>query len=349
MDSPKSSLLKGEVASATQPFPLKPAPFARQQFTEDEVTDLSPAAREAVLQNLRSANPHQLYDPPSERGTVVLPGFHGGAEWGGPAVDPSGVLYVNSSEMAWILKMVPTSVLNSGAKELYGQLCAACHGANLEGNPVASIPNLAGIAERLKPEEIGDLLSAGKGMMPSFKFLSQESRDGMVQFLISPDAEAERDTETETVSEPSGDAASPYVTTGYNRFLDTDGYSALRPPWGTLNAIDLNTGEFLWRRPLGELPQLTAKGVPPTGTENYGGPVVTGGGVLFIAATQDEKFRAFSAATGEILWETRLPAGGYATPATYEIDGRQFVVIACGGGKMGTKSGDSYVAFALPE
>ena len=139
------------------------------------------------------------------------------------------------------------------------------------------------------------------------------------------------------------------MTTGYNRFLDPDGYPALRPPWGQLSAIDLNTGEYLWRRPLGELPELTAQGVPPTGTENYGGPVVTAGGVLFIAATKDEKFRAFSTATGEQLWETTLPAGGYATPSTYEVDGRQYVVIACGGGKIGTKSGDAYVAFALPK
>ena len=152
--------------------------------------------------------------------------------------------------------------------------------------------------------------------------------------------------------EPTGDLApgtSPYTTTGYNRFLDPDGYPALRPPWGTLNAIDLNTGEYLWKKPLGELPALTALGLPPTGTENYGGPIVTAGGVLFIAATKDEKIRAFAAKTGEVLWSADLPAGGYATPATYSVNGRQFVVIACGGGKMRTKSGDAYVAFALPE
>jgi quinoprotein glucose dehydrogenase len=141
---------------------------------------------------------------------------------------------------------------------------------------------------------------------------------------------------------------SPYATTGYKRVLDPEGYPALRPPWGTLNALDLNTGEYLWRKPLGEFPELTARGVATTGTENYGGPVVTAGGLVFIAATKDEKIRAFDAKTGEKLWEASLPAGGYATPATYAVDGRQFVVIACGGGKMGTKSGDAYVAFALP-
>lgn len=152
-------------------------------------------------------------------------------------------------------------------------------------------------------------------------------------------------------TEPTGDASVseiPYATTGYNRFLDPDGYPAVRPPWGTLNAIDLNTGEYLWRRPLGELPELTAAGLPPTGTENYGGPLVTAGGLIFIGATKDEKFRAFDKTNGELLWEAALPAGGYAVPATYSIAGRQFVVIACGGGKMGTKSGDAYVAYALP-
>lgn len=347
----RPSLLKGEVAAATQPIPSKPAPFARQRFTENEVTDLNPTAHQAVLRQLRSANPHQLYDPPSELGTIILPGFHGGAEWGGPAVDPNGILYVNSSEMPWFLQMVPTTALRAGAKDLYKQLCMACHGENHEGNALASVPDLNTVTERLKPEEISALLSTGKGMMPSFRFLPESSRDALVSYLISPEREeapVEGAVSVEVISNGRGGASSPYVTTGYIRFLDPEGYPALRPPWGTLNAIDLNTGEYLWRRPLGEHPALTAKGVSPTGTENYGGPVVTAGGVLFIAATSDEKLRAFSAATGEILWEVKLPAGGYATPATYEVDGRQFVVIACGGGKMGTKSGDSYVAFALP-
>ena len=343
-----ASALNGEVASATQPLPLKPAPFARQRFTEDEVTDRTPAAHEAVLRRLRDVNPHRPFDPPSERGTVILPGFDGGAEWGGPAVDPRGVLYVNANEMAWILQMVPTALFGAGTKALYAQLCMSCHGVNREGNAAANIPNLTTVAARLKSEDIGTLLRTGKGMMPSFSFLPARSRDSLVRFLVSPDVGESADPRDGAAPVVPSTTSSPYVTTGYNRFLDPEGYPALRPPWGTLNAIDLNSGEFLWRRPLGELPELTARGLPPTGTENYGGPVVTAGGVIFIAATKDEKFRAFSAPTGELLWETPLPAGGYATPATYEAGGRQFVVIACGGGKMGTKSGDAYVAFALP-
>lgn len=340
------SLLKGEVAAATQPLPLKPAPFARQLFTEAEVTNRTPAARSSVLDRLRAASPHRPFDPPSERGTIVLPGFDGGAEWGGPAVDPHGVLYVNSNEMAWILTMVPTSLFEGGARSLYAQLCMSCHGVNYEGNAAQNIPSLVNVGARLKPADIAALLRTGRGVMPSFGFLPERSRQALARHLATPGADDPAPARDERAPRVAG--KSPYVTTGYNRFLDPDGYPALRPPWGQLSAIDLNTGEYLWRRPLGELPELTAQGVPPTGTENYGGPVVTAGGVLFIAATKDEKFRAFSTATGEQLWETTLPAGGYATPSTYEVDGRQYVVIACGGGKIGTKSGDAYVAFALP-
>lgn len=346
-----SSTLDGEVTAVTQPYPVKPAPFARQHFTEEEVTDINPVAHEAVLKQLRDAQPHHMYNPPSERVTLILPGFHGGAEWGGPAVDPAGVLYVNSSEMPWYLQMISTSVLEAGARDLYTQLCQACHGENREGNALASIPDLTAINDRLAPDQISEILLNGKGMMPSFKFLPDQSRDALVQYLVSPNRVASTNqavNQGDMKPDRERQINSPYVTTGYNRFVDPEGYSAIRPPWGTLNAIDLNTGEYRWKTTLGEFPELTARGIPPTGTENYGGPVVTAGEVLFIAATMDERFRAFSTETGEVLWEAKLPAAGYATPATYVVDGRQYVVIACGGGKLGTKSGDSYVAFALP-
>jgi quinoprotein glucose dehydrogenase len=140
----------------------------------------------------------------------------------------------------------------------------------------------------------------------------------------------------------------PYEFVGYERWRDSTGYPAVKPPWGTLSAIDLNTGDYSWRIPLGEHEVLTAKGVPITGTEQYGGPIVTAGGLVFIAATQDERFRAFDKSTGKLLWQMALPAAGYATPSTYAVRGKQYVVIAAGGGKLGTKSGDAYVAFTLP-
>ncbi len=350
-----ASDLPGEKTWPTQPRPLKPAPFARQVFTEDLVTDRTPAAHAAVLQRLRDVRPHRPWDPPSEKGTVIFPGFDGGAEWGGPAVSPDGILYVNSNEMAWIHQMVPTAAISgatSTGRSVYTQLCMSCHGPELEGNAAANIPRLADVASRLTADQVLAFIRTGKGMMPSFNFIPDEAKQALTNYLMNPsrqEAPAVSRVEHAGVTETAPTNATPYVTTGYNRFLDADGYPAVKPPWGTLNAIDLNTGEYLWRVPLGELPELTALGVPPTGTENYGGPVVTAGGVVFIAATKDEKFRAFDARTGGILWETTLPAGGYATPATYEVDGRQYVVIACGGGKMGTKSGDAYVAFALPQ
>jgi quinoprotein glucose dehydrogenase len=346
-----ASLLAGEKSSPTQPLPLKPAAFARQRFTEAEVTDISSASHDAVLKRLRAARPHVPFDPPSEQGTIILPGFDGGAEWGGAAVDPKGVLYVNANEMAWIHTMVPTKTSakpGSGAA-LYAQLCVACHGVNREGNAAQNIPSLAGVAQKLKPADVLALFATGRGVMPSFGFLPAAQKLALADYVlgIAPPADNSAANKVEATGGPA--TRTPYVSTGYTRFLDPDGYPALRPPWGTLNALDLNTGEYLWKKPLGEFPELTAKGIPPTGTENYGGPVVTAGGVIFIAATKDEKFRAFDAKTGEKLWEVPLPAGGYATPATYSVDGRQYVVIACGGGKMGTKSGDAYVSFALPD
>ena len=139
----------------------------------------------------------------------------------------------------------------------------------------------------------------------------------------------------------------PYRHTGYNRWYDRNGYPVSTPPWGTLTAINLNTGKRQWQVPLGEYSALVAKGIPPTGTDNYGGPLLTASGLIFIGASRDEKFRAFDATTGEIVWTTQLPAAAYASPSTYAIGGKQYIVLACGGGKLNTKSGDKYVAFAI--
>ena len=144
-----------------------------------------------------------------------------------------------------------------------------------------------------------------------------------------------------------------YRFTGFKKFLDAEGYPAIAPPWGTLNAIDLNTGDYAWTIPLGEYPELAAQGLANTGSENYGGPLVTAGGVVFIGATNfDRKFHAFDSRSGKLLWDTTLPFSGNATPITYEAGGRQFVVIAAGGrNRPGTPqvSGGVYVAFALPK
>ncbi len=343
--------LKGEETWPVQRLPVKPEPYARTSFTEADITTISEASHYTVLRRFLELRTGNMFDPPSTQGTLIFPGFDGGAEWGGSAFDPeTGILYVNSNEMPWILEMVElesddsTGPLSVGLS-VYSMNCSACHGADRAGQGHSNMPSLIDIDKRLTDNEIETTIKEGKGVMPPFTHLSDEEVDRVIAYLKDP--ETVSDDEIESVIELENQI--PYTFTGYNRFFDPEGYPAIKPPWGTLNAIDLNTGEYVWKTTLGEFEELTERGIPPTGTENYGGPVVTAGDILFIAATQDEKFRAFDKKTGEILWETDLPAGGYATPATYIVHGKQYVVIAAGGGKMGTKSGDTYVAFALPE
>ncbi len=341
-----ASTLPGEQAWPTQPIPTKPAPFTRQSLTEADVNPHS-MEKQALVDKLKTARTGQTFMPPSREGTVILPGFDGGAEWGGAAADPEGILYVNANEMPWLLQMVDIPVADAAdphgtAKQLYAANCTSCHGAERQGNGV--YPALLNVKKRRTEAYAASLLATGKGFMPSFTSLKESERKALIDFLFD---------KTPVQKEPGSSAGMrssdvPYTTTGYNRFVDTDGYPAIKPPWGTLNAIDLNTGEYVWKVPFGELKALSNKGIAPTGTEDYGGPVATAGGLLFIAATKDEQFRVFDKKTGKVLWQTTLPAGGYATPSTYAVGGRQYVVIACGGGKMGTKSGGSYVAFALP-
>jgi quinoprotein glucose dehydrogenase len=258
-------------------------------------------------------------------------------------------LYVNSNEMPWILTMINTASGSTNGERVFLQMCAACHGKDKIGTQIQGtlVPPLtrAKLGEKgLGLTEVKEKIQKGAGIMPSFGFLSEKDKTAVVNYLmVGTDAE-----EGNNAPSPTSEIVT-YGHTGYNRWQDSNGYPAVKPPWGTLNAIDLNTGEYLWKTTLGEYEELKELGIPPTGTENYGGPVVTAGGVLFIAASLDEHFRAFDMSTGLELFKTKLPAAGYATPATYSVDGKQFVVIACGGGKIGTKSGDAYVAFALPD
>ncbi|GAA4406188.1 hypothetical protein GCM10023187_25390 [Nibrella viscosa] len=340
-----ASDLPGETTWPTQPLPLKPAPFARQSLTDEDVNPYT-ANRDSLQAILRRVR-KRLFDPPSKQGTLIFPGFDGGAEWGGAAVDPDGIMYVNSNEMAWVLTMVDApkqdalAHLSTGAR-VYTQNCSSCHGTERKGNPKGGYPTLVDINQRHDRAYVHQIVSNGKGMMPGFTQLSAAEKQALVAFLFG-------DEKQEATAAPASKMPYlPYKITGYNRFLDDKGYPAISPPWGTLNAINLNTGEYVWKIPFGEFKELTAKGIAPTGTENYGGPVITAGGVLFIGATKDEMFRAYEMKTGKLLWQTQLPAGGYATPCTYEVNGKQYVVIACGGNKMGTKKGHQYLAFALP-
>jgi quinoprotein glucose dehydrogenase len=338
------STMPGEVAASEQPLPARPAPFARQLLTEDLLTARTPEAHQWALEKFNQFRSEGQFIPFGVgKDTVIFPGFDGGGEWGGPAVDAeTGVIYINSNEMAWTGALAPNTGENS-SHAIYMSQCSVCHGENLTGSPPA-MPSLIGVGERLTPGQIATTIKNGKGRMPGFPNLTEDQSSALVSFLLSGESK-------ELASSAPPPASMPYRFTGYHKFLDPEGYPGVAPPWGTLNAINLNTGEYVWKIPLGEYPELASKGLKDTGTENYGGPIVTAGGLLFIGATNfDKKFRAYDKSTGELLWEATLPFSGNATPATYEVNGRQFIVIAAGGGKdPKSPSGGVYLAFALPQ
>jgi quinoprotein glucose dehydrogenase len=356
----------GEVAAKTQPFPLAPKPFSRQRLTEDLLTTRTPESNAWALEKFRTMRSEGQYAPFSvDRQTVVFPGFDGGAEWGGSAVDPgSAVVYINANDIAWTGGLVENIITDDAGASLFDAQCSVCHGADREGSPPA-FPSLVNITERLSVNQIRSVISNGRGRMPPSSTLSNEDLDHLVTFLsggskpevvaagnIASDVKTlGGDAKQEVVSTSDAGPPSKYHFTGYNKFLDPEGYPAVAPPWGTLNAIDLNTGEYLWTVPLGEYPDLAAQGMPNTGSENYGGPILTASGLVFIAATiYDQKIRAFDSKTGELLWQAELPFAGTATPATYRVDGKQYLVIVTNNARNPKgPQGNAYVAFALSD
>jgi quinoprotein glucose dehydrogenase len=339
------SNVPGEEAATTQPLPTKPAPFARQLFTEDMVTNRTPEVHQRALEEFRKFRSQGQFVPFSAgKDTVVFPGFDGGAEWGGPAVDPeTKILYVNSNDVVTYGAVEENTPNDPTGRHVYLNQCAICHHDDLAGAP-PDFPSLQNIGTRMSQKDIGDIIRQGRGRMPAFTNLPDKYVTALEHFLVGIEDKKE-------MASIGGAPPAKYRFSGYGKFYDQDGYPAVVPPWGTLNAINLDTGQYVWKIPFGEYPALAAQGMKNTGTENYGGPVVTAGGLVFIGATNfDKKFHAYDKATGELLWETTLPFAGNATPATYEIDGRQFVVIGAGGGKdLKSPSGGIYVAFALPK
>ena len=354
-----ASDVPGEQAHPTQPMQSNLV-IVQQGLEEDRLTNISPEAQAYARQEFAKYRNEGFFTPPSQRGTLAMPSTRGGFGWGGVSYDPENqVLYATANEVALILKINPVEeagtklpVRHAGeiaraenqlGKNLYLTNCSNCHGAQRQGVPNA-FPALTGLRERLKRSQVARIITKGKGSMPAHPQFSAQQLENLVDFLF--------DTNTVRLPAEAPPARAPdrYVLDGFKLFLDQEGYPATRPPWGTLNAVDMTTFELLWKVPLGAYPELLARGIPPTGTQHFGGCVATAGGLVFAGGSADAKFRAFSTATGEVLWETQLPAGGYATPAVYAVGGRQYVVIAAGGGnRNGTPSGDAYVAFALPE
>lgn len=354
------SNIPGEVAAKTQPYPLAPAPFAPQTVTEANLTTRTLAAHAWAVERLKELRNEGPYVPLSvAKDTLITPSFEGGAEWGGPAVDPStGVLYINSNNHASMATVI-SSASDLPGRATYLAQCSVCHGDHRQGDP-PSFPTLNGIGKRLTSARIAATIHEGKGRMPPFPIEGRQLSD-LLNYLETPsDAALEEAASEQQATSPAASAfdtppkqktPAQYTMTGYRRFIDPDGYPATATPWGTLNALDLGTGNYLWKLPLGQFPELVSQGMPDTGSENYGGPVVTAGGLIFIAATNfDHKIRAFDKTTGKLLWESTLPFAGNATPATYTVKGKQYIVIAAGGSNLNPRGpiGGVYVAFALP-
>ena len=340
-----ASDLEGEITAKEQALPELPAPFARQKLTADMITTRTPEAHQEALDRFLKLRSDGQFIPGSTQGTIIFPGYDGGAEWGGGAFDPTtGLFYVNANEMAWVLRLVPQKPRTGEAngRDIYLRNCSACHRPDRTGAP-PEFPSLVGVADRYEEYTVKQLIAQGQGRMPSFASLGQDQLQAVFEYVYYG---------KETTVKDSGPSPldAKYINDGYNKFLDKDGYPAIQPPWGTLTAIDLNSGKTAWKINLGEYPELAAQGLTGTGSENYGGAVVTSGGLLFIAATSyDKVFRALDKTNGKVLWQTTLPAAGNATPSTYEVNGRQYVVISAGGGKSSAPSGGSIVAFALPK
>jgi len=341
-----TSTLPGEQTWPYQPDPELPEPFSKLEFTEADLTDRTPEAHDYALSRFKGMRTG-WFQPLAEGRPTLFFDVDGGAEWTGACIDQeSGRLYVTANRIGWAITVLrdddppddPHAPKTPGQK-VFETACAACHGVNRLG--IGVTPPLRGLRHRLRDQDVIQQIRKGKNAMPANPQLSEADVKVLVDYLMLRDRPAP--ALTVKTERPK------YSFAGYPRFYDPDGYPANKPPWGTLNCIDLNTGKLAWQVPLGEYPELAADGLRHTGTENYGGAIVTAGGLVFVSGTRDNKFRAFDKTTGQELWAATLPFAGSAAPATYELHGRQYVVIpATGVQHLGTPIGDAWVAFALP-
>jgi quinoprotein glucose dehydrogenase len=359
----------GEQTWPTQPFPVKPPPFARQKFTADDLSPYisDPLERARVRDEVFSARNLGLYTPPGQVNTIQMPGNVGGANWGSAAVDPAnGSMFVVSKDFPTMLKMERDVVRKApltGTPEqqghvLYNENCQACHGAARQGHPPA-IPSLVDITLRQNLEQIANTVKRGVGPMPGFTQLSDKDLQALIAYLSNPAAGAGAVAPPPEAATAASAGPIRYHS-GFGYMITSDGLSAIRPPWSTLTAYDMNQGTIKWQIPLGDFPPLAAKGITGTGSHfPRVGPVVTGGGLIF-TGTRDRKVRAFDEETGEVVWEATLDSALEGMPAVYELGGREYIVF-CAAARDGTvtfeKPGQfakaepagAYVAFALDQ
>ncbi|WP_254412448.1 outer membrane protein assembly factor BamB family protein [Dyadobacter diqingensis] len=347
------STIPGEESWPTQPFPLKPKPFARQLMTEQDLTSYTPAGRDSIVKKFRSLRYEGLFTPPDLKGTLMLPGSRGGAEWGGAAYDPSStVLFIKSNDSPEIESMKKVdpeleaknqTVFQQG-KSIYMTYCVSCHGKDKNGDE-PNYPSLIGLKNRMTREAALDKIKKGGGKMPAFASVVKGKEKGIIAFLYEREQNSLKATKLETGQTKAG--ADKYLNlTAYGHFRDPEGNPALRPPWGTLNAVNLSTGEYEWQIPLGNDEKRQEKNAPETGQEGSAGPIVTAGGLVFISGTNDKKLRAFDKKTGKLLWQTELPGVANATACTYMVGGKQFVALSVGGNKENPSG--FIMAFKLP-
>jgi len=366
---PRSDM-PGEETWPTQPFPLKPPPFARQSFT---VSDLSPLISDpqelARFRGQIEASRNQgLFTPPALVDTMQMPGNSGGANWGSAAVDPAnGTLYVVSMDLPCMLKLEPEETQRAAAGEsieqkghfIFESNCRLCHGTDLKGLPPA-IPSLVDISSRMNRDQIEGAIRQGRGPMPGFPKLSVEDVQSLIAFLLNPSAASALPSGQAVPRKPPAPGVdlqtSPEAVRYYSGFgfmMTSAGVPPIAPPWSSLTAYDLNQGTIRWKIPLGEVPELAAKGIHGTGFPfTKTGPVVTAGGLIF-TATRDHFVRAYDEETGKILWEKRLDTALQGIPSVYEAGGREYLVVCAAAPEVSDAAAQghihgAYIAFALP-
>jgi quinoprotein glucose dehydrogenase len=332
--------LPGERGALYQPDPVLPEPLVRQRFTLADVTNRTPEAHKAAMEVVAGST-YGWFSPFEAGKPNIYFCLEGGAEWTGASADPSGKLYVSVTELPWIIDLVrvedykePNTPLAIEGQKVYRQTCIACHGANRAG--IGSAYSLIGLELRLKEPDVRRIVHNGRATMPPQPQVTDDQITALCAYLFNRGAE-------------KNSSALEWANMGYKKFFDPEGYPACTPPWGKLVCLDLNTGRISWQVPLGEYPELTAKGVPKTGTQVMGGPTSTSTGLVFVSGTRDATIGAYDADNGAELWSHALPFQGSAPPIIYQTHGREYVVLAAtGNGRLGGVTGDAWVAFALP-